>query len=169
MKAVHWTMVPLVIWFALIGPPEAHALGKYGFLVHSNLALVFVILSVAWFVDFSVRGLATKRTPKLPDWAKTAHWWMHRTIIWGLFIVVLGGFLLGLTSSRLLKAGGFLPFAPPLDMPQANAWIGFIHIVQYYAFVGLIGVHALFHIWRHFRLKDNALRVMAPKALHRFL
>ena len=32
-----------------------------------------------------------------------------------------------------------------------------------------LGLHALFHIWRHLRLGDNALRIMAPKRLHRYL
>ena len=30
-------------------------------------------------------------------------------------------------------------------------------------------VHLTFHIWRHVRLHDNALRIMTPKFLHRFL
>ncbi|MGB0844216.1 MAG: cytochrome b/b6 domain-containing protein [Alphaproteobacteria bacterium] len=169
LKIIHWLMVPLFIWFLVIGPPQAHALGKYGFLVHSNLALVFVILCIGWTIDFVVRGLATTRTPKLPNWAKRVHWWMHRLIIWGLFAVALGGFLLGLTSNRLLKAGGFLPIAPPQSMHQANAIIGDIHILQFYALGGLIGVHAVFHIWRHYKVKDNALKVMLPKMFHKYL
>lgn len=169
LKAVHWTMLPLVIWFALIGPPQAFALGPWGFPLHSNLALLFVILCLAWTIDFLVRGMATSRTPKLPPWAQRVHWWMHRMIVWGLFGVAITGFLLGLTSSRLLKAGGFLPIAPPLGMKEANAWVGFVHIVEFYGLILLIAVHAGFHIWRHYRLKDNALRIMVPKKLHRFL
>lgn len=169
LKCVHWLMVPLTIWFLVIGPPQAHALGTWGFRLHSNLAIIFVFICLAWTLDFAVRGLATKRTPKLPDWAKRLHWWIHRLIIWGLFAVALGGFLLGLTSDKLLKAGGFLPIAPPLNFKLAHEWIGTFHIYQFYALGGLIVIHALFHIWRHFKLKDNALRIMMPKALHRFL
>lgn len=162
-------MVPLFIWFVMIGPPEAFDLGTWGFWFHSNLALVFVILCLLWTADFLWRGLATTRTPKLPPWAKTVHWWMHRTIIWGLFLIALGGFLLGLTSSVLLKAGLFLPIAPPQNLPLANKWIGKLHIYQFYALGVLIIFHAIFHIWRHFRLRDNALRIMVPKVFHRFL
>lgn len=169
LKVLHWTMLPLVIWFLIVGPPQAQALGPWGFRLHSNLALVFVILCLLWTADFLWRGLATTRSPKLPPWAKRVHWWMHRAIIWGLFLVALGGFLLGLTSPVLLKAGGFLPIAPPLDWRGANAWIGFVHIFQFYALGVLIAFHAAFHIWRHFHLRDNALRIMAPKVLHRFL
>ena len=162
-------MVPLLAWFALVGPPEAHALGPWGFLLHSNLALLFVVICLGWTGHFLWRGLETKRTPKLGPRAARAHWWMHRTIVWGLFGVALGGFLLGLTAPRLFKAGGFLPFAPPLDLEVLHDWIGTIHIVQFYALCALVAAHALFHVWRHVRLRDNALRVMAPRALHRFL
>jgi cytochrome b561 len=27
----------------------------------------------------------------------------------------------------------------------------------------------VFHLWRHFLLKDNALRIMVPKVLHKYL
>lgn len=161
--------MPLVIWFTLIGPPQAHALGPWGFPLHSNLALVFVLLCLIWTGDFLWRGTATTRTPKLPGWAQRVHWWMHRFIIWGLFVVALTGFLLGLTANRLLLAGGFLPIAPPLNLPELNDWIGFIHILEFYGLGLLIGVHAAFHFWRHFWLGDNALRIMVPKWFHRFL
>ncbi len=162
-------MVPLFVWFLIVGPPQAHALGSWGFWVHSNLALVFVVLCLLWTGDFLFRGMATTRTPKLPPWAKRVHWWMHRSIVWGLFLVALGGFLLGLTSSTLLKAGLFLPIAPPMDLPTANDWIGAVHILQFYALGGLIVFHAVFHFWRHYFLRDNALRIMVPKVLHRVL
>ena len=151
----------------LQAPRLAFALGSWGFWLHSNLALLFVVLCLLWTADFLWRGLATTRTPKLPEWAKRVHWWMHRTIVWGLFAVAFGGFLLGLTSSRLLKAGLFLPIAPPLGLKTANAWIGVIHIFQFYALAGLVAIHAGFHIWRHYWVKDNALKVMIPKFLHR--
>ena len=169
LKVVHWSMVPLFAWFALIGPPEAHALGPWGFVVHSNLALVFVLVCLGWTGHFLWRGLETKRTPRLSPRMARVHWWMHRIIIWGLFAVALTGFALGLTSERLLKAGGFLPIAPPLDLPWWNEQIGAFHILEFYALGALIGAHALFHVWRHVRVGDNALKVMVPKALHRFL
>ena len=169
LKLAHWIMLPLTIWFLVIGPPQAHALGSWGFALHSNLALLFVGICLAWTADFTWRGLATTRTPKLGPVARRLHWWMHRTIVWGLFLVALGGFLLGLTASRQFRAGGWLPFAPPLDLPRWHDWIGTVHIVQFYALGGLIAAHALFHIWRHYRVRDNALRIMVPRRLHRFL
>ena len=94
---------------------------------------------------------------------------LHLTLIWGLFFVALSGFLLGLTSDTLLKAGGILPIAPPLDMPTLNAWIGTFHTVEYYSLGVIAAIHAAFHVWRHWKLKDNALRIMVPKRLHRYL
>ena len=169
LKVVHWTMLPLFVWFLVVGPPQAHALGPWGFAFHSNLALVFVILCLGWTAHFLARGMLTTRTPKLGPAARGVHWWMHRVIVWGLFGVALSGFLLGLTAPRLFKAGTFLPFAPPLDLPRLHDWIGTIHILEYYALAALIVLHAAFHVWRHYRVRDNALRVMAPSALHRFL
>ena len=173
LKIVHWSMVPLFAWFVLVGPPEAHALGPWGFAIHSNLALLFVVVCLGWTADLVWRGLATTRTPKLGPAAKRVHWWMHRTIVWGLFAVAVGGFLLGLTSTRLFKAGTWLPFAPPLgkewDLSHAHEVIGTLHIMQFYALGLLVIAHAAFHVWRHVRVRDNALTVMAPRALHRFL
>jgi cytochrome b561 len=83
--------------------------------------------------------------------------------------VALGGFGLGLTSYIQLKAGLWLPIAPPMGWREANRLIGTLHIYQFYLLGIVIAGHAAFHIWRHIKLRDNALRIMAPKALHRFL
>lgn len=163
-------MVPLIVWFVFVTPEKVLALGgQRAFRIHSLVALVFVTLSLLWTADYLRRGLASRPGPKLPPWARRAHWWMHRLIVWGLFGVALTGFGLGLTSAVLLKAGGFLPIAPPLALRDANEVVGRIHIVEFYILAGLVVLHAGFHIWRHIRLRDNALRIMAPKALHRFL
>lgn len=169
LKVVHWAMVPLTVWFLVIGPPQAHALGSWGFVLHSNLALLFVVLCLGWTAHFVWRGMLTTRTPKLSPALARTHWWMHRLIVWNLFGIALGGFLLGLTASRQFKAGTWLPFAPPMDLPTLHDWIGTIHIVHYYAFGAFILAHAAFHVWRHYALRDNALRVMAPRWAHRFL
>lgn len=170
LKWVHWTMVPLIIWFVIVTPEVALAMGgRTAFLIHSNLALFFVTLSLLWTADMLRRGLASRPGPKLPPWARRVHRGMHLSLVWGLFFVALTGFLLGLTSTVQLRAGGFLPFAPPLGMPPANKVIGAVHIYQFYLLAVVVAGHAAFHIWRHVRLRDNALRIMVPKRLHRFL
>lgn len=169
LKWLHWTLVPLFVWFLLVTPDDVLPFGPQAFQFHSVLALIFVSLSLLWTGDLLWRGLASRPGPKLKGWQRRLHRWLHLTLIWGLFLVAFGGFLLGLTSSRLLKAGGFLPIAPPLDLPPWNDLAGTFHIYQFYL-LGLIACgHAAFHIWRHFGLRDNALRIMVPKALHRFL
>lgn len=167
LKALHGAMIPLLIWFIVMTPDDVIPLGL--FQVHSALALVFVTISLIWMADYMRRGLAGRPGPKLGPVARRIHWWIHRTIMVGLFGVAVTGFLLGLTSGRLLKAAGFLPIAPPLDMPRANHWVGQFHIFEFYLLGAIVAVHAGFHIWRHLHLKDNALRIMAPKVLHRFL
>ncbi len=169
LKWMHWLMVPLLIWFVLVTPDDVVPLGPKAFQFHSILALIFVTLCLLWTADYLRRGLASRPGPKLPPWARRVHQWMHKALVWGLFLIAVGGFLLGLTSVRLLKAGGFLPIAPPLGLREANEIIGKIHIYEFYLVAAIAGIHALFHIWRHIRLKDNALRIMFPKILHRFL
>jgi cytochrome b561 len=169
LKIMHWAMVPLLIWFILVTPDDVLPFGPTAFQIHSILALVFVTLCLLWTADYLRRGLASRPGPKLGPRARVIHQMLHKLLIWGLFGVAIGGFLLGLTSARMLKAGGFLPIAPPLGLREANDFIGKIHIYEFYLLAVIAAIHAAFHIWRHVKLRDNALRIMAPKALHRFL
>ncbi|MEL6451935.1 MAG: cytochrome b/b6 domain-containing protein [Pseudomonadota bacterium] len=169
LKWLHWTMVPLFVWFLLVTPDDVTPFGPRAFQAHSMLALIFVSLSLAWFADMLRRGLAGRPGPKLTGRLRVLHRALHLTLIWGLFFVAFTGFLLGLTSPFLLKAGGILPIAPPLDLRQANHIIGQVHIIEFYLLGGVVALHAAFHIWRHYRLRDNALRIMVPRRLHKYL
>ncbi|MFD1158519.1 cytochrome b/b6 domain-containing protein [Roseovarius aestuarii] len=169
LKWLHWTMLVLLIWFVFVTPSFILQFGQGAFQFHSVLGLIFVTLSLLWTADYLRRGLASRPGPKLPPWARKTHRILHLTLIWGLFGVALTGFFLGLTSAVLLKAGGFVPVAPPMDMPQSNSIIGQIHIYEFYLLAAIAIVHAGFHIWRHVKLRDNALRIMVPRALHRYL
>ncbi|MEL7099597.1 MAG: cytochrome b/b6 domain-containing protein [Pseudomonadota bacterium] len=169
LKWLHWTMVPLFIWFLLVTPEDVTPFGPKAFQAHSILALIFVSLSLAWTADLLRRGLASRPGPKLRGWQRRAHRSLHLTLIWGLFCVAFTGFLLGLTSPVLLKAGGFLPIAPPLGLREANELAGLVHIYQFYGLAVVVAVHVGFHVWRHVALRDNALRIMAPRRLHRYL
>lgn len=169
LKWLHWLLVPLFIWFLLVTPDDVLPFGPRAFQFHSILALIFVTLSLLWTADLMWRGLASRPGPKLKGWRRRLHRGLHLTLIWGLCLIAVGGFLLGLTSSRLLKAGGFLPIAPPMGWPEWNAAVGSFHIYQFYALGLVVVAHAAFHIWRHYRLRDGALRIMLPRALHRYL
>ena len=169
LKWLHLAMIPMFVWFLIMTPARVLPFGQAAFQAHSMLALVFVSLVLFWYADYMRRGLAGRPGPKVPRAARLFHQLVHKVLIWGLFFVAFSGFLLGLTSDRLLKAGGILPIAPPLGLERANEIIGLLHVVEYYTLGVIAGGHAAFHIWRHVKLRDNALRIMAPKRLHRYL
>ncbi|WP_040305582.1 cytochrome b/b6 domain-containing protein [Ahrensia sp. R2A130] len=169
LKLVHWTMVPLFAWFTLVQPRDVARWGHWWVELHSVFGLVFVSLALLWTADYLRRGLAGRPGPKLPDWGKRLHRRLHLTLVWGMFAVAVTGFLLGLTASRQLFAGDVVPIAVPLDKPLANDWIGIVHSIEFYALAAVAIAHASFHIWRHIKLRDNALRIMMPKMLHRYL
>ena len=170
VRWLHLAMIPLVFWFVIATPDFIRWLwGVQGNDINSDIALVFVTLALIWSADAMVRGMVGRPGPKLSPRLKTFHRVLHRTLILGMFLIPVGGFLLGLTASRQLLAGGWLPIAPPQHWERANEIVGKIHIYQFYALAALALVHAGFHVWRHYRLRDNALRIMAPRFLHRFL
>lgn len=165
LKIVHWSIVPLLVWFLLVSPSDVARWGGWAIRLHSVLGLVFVTLALAWSAETLRRGLASRPGPKLGPRARR----LHRGLIWGLFGVAITGFLLGLTAARQLWAGGLVPIGVPLGLPQAHAWAGWLHAVEFYALAGMVAVHAGFHLWRHLHLRDNALRIMVPRVLHRYL
>ena len=169
VKWLHWLTLPLFIWFLFITPEDAVTMGKHGFRIHSVLGLIFVSLVLGWTALYLRRGLVGRPGPKLSPRLKTLHRALHHTLVWGLFSVALTGFLLGLTSTVQLWAGGIVPIAIPLGLPRLNALVGQVHILEFYVLAGLAAGHALFHIWRHIRLRDNALRIMLPRLFYRFL
>lgn len=169
LRGLHLSMIPLLIWFVIVTPEMVVPMGPKAFQFHSILALIFVTLSLIWMADYMRRGFASRPGPKLPPWARKFHRFIHKCIIYGIFGVAITGFFLGLTSPRVLFAGGFLPIAPALDLRHANDIIGQIHIYEFYLLAALAAAHGCFHIWRHVKLKDNALRIMAPKVFHRWL
>ncbi|MBW4707493.1 cytochrome B [Roseobacter sp. YSTF-M11] len=169
LKWLHWSLLPLVVWFTLVQPRDIRPLGDAAFMFHSVLGLIFVTLALLWTADHLRHGLASRPGPKLTGWMRRLHRAMHLTLIWGLFCVAVSGFLLGLTSTVLLWAGGIVPIAPPLGLPRANDLVGKIHAAEFYLLAGLVGGHAMFHLWRHVHLRDNALRIMVPRLFHKYL
>ncbi|MEM9583822.1 MAG: cytochrome b/b6 domain-containing protein [Pseudomonadota bacterium] len=169
LKWLHWGIIPFFLWFIFADPDALRRMGPVVFQFHSMMGLIFVTLALIWTAIYLKKGLASRPGPKLPDWARKVHRVMHHSLVWGLFAVAVGGFLLGLTSAVTLWAGGIIPIAPALGLPKANDIVGQFHTYQFYLLALLAGFHAVFHLWRHFALRDNALRIMAPKVLHRFL
>lgn len=169
LKWLHWMVVPFFVWFLVVQPRDVTRWGPFFVDLHSVFGLIFVSLALIWTVWHIRSGLQSRPGPKLPPWARRFHPVLHKVLIWGLFGVALTGFGLGLTSAVLLWAGNIVPIAPPMNMPHANEVVGFIHSLEFYLLGAIAGAHAVFHTWRHFALRDNALRIMAPRLLHRFL
>ena len=168
-KLLHWTMVPLFAWFVIVQPADVARFGPVAVRFHGIMGLAFVSTALFWTVMYLRRGLLGRPGPKLGGWSRRAHPVLHKTLIWGMFAVAVTGLLIGLTSTVQLWAGGIVPIAVPLDLPRANNWVGWIHSIEFYGLAFIAALHAGFHIWRHFALRDNALRIVAPKVLHRFL
>ncbi|MEM1232958.1 MAG: cytochrome b/b6 domain-containing protein, partial [Pseudomonadota bacterium] len=163
LKALHWSLLPFFVWFIFADPGVIRRWGPRWFQLHSLMGLGFCVIALAWTAVSLRNGLLSRPGPKLPGWGKSFHRLSHLALVWSLFLVAFGGFLLGLTASFQMKAGGFLPFAPPLRLPRAHDLIGTAHSYQFYSMIALVAGHAAFHIWRHVRLRDNALKIMAPK------
>ena len=70
LKVMHWSMVPLLIWFILVTPSDVLPFGPRAFQFHSMLGLLFVTLCLLWTADYMRRGLASRPGPKLPPWAR---------------------------------------------------------------------------------------------------
>ncbi|MEJ6399490.1 cytochrome b/b6 domain-containing protein [Yoonia sp. 208BN28-4] len=169
IKWLHWLTLPLLVWFIFVTPTDVNKIGPWAFRLHSVLGLIFVSLALGWTAMYLRKGLVGRAGPKLSPPLRRLHQIMHKVMVWGLFGVAVTGFLLGLTSTVQLWAGGIVPIAMPLGLPEMNDLVGQVHIVEFYLLAAIVIGHAGFHIWRHVRLHDNALRIMAPRALHRFL
>ena len=166
---LHWTMAPLFLWFMLVQPNDVARVGLWAVQLHSIFGLIFVTGALIWTAAYLRRGLASRPGPKLPKAARWFHPVVHKVLIWGMFGVALTGFGLGMTSMRQLWAGDIVPIGVPLGMPRANDIIGTIHEIEFYALAVIAISHVAFHVWRHVALKDNALRIMSPKRLHKYL
>lgn len=169
LKILHFWVFPLALFFTIFDAGDNLPATSEVLRFTSILALIFVTGVIIWTLDALINGMASRPGPKLPTWAKRLHWAMHRLLVAMIAFVALSGLALGITASRQLWAGGIVPIGMPLSMPDLNHLIGQIHAVQFYMLSGLIGLHALFHIWRHLWLRDNALRIMAPRRWHKYL
>lgn len=169
LKALHLLMIPLFTWFVLVQPRDVTRWGRFWVDLHSVFGLLFVSTALLWFGIYLRRGLASRPGPKLRGRARHIHRQLHLVMIWGVFFVAVTGFLLGLTSSVQLWAGDLVPVAYPINWPALNDIVGIVHSVQFYGLAAVALGHAGFHIWRHIKLRDNALRIMAPKVFHRYL
>ncbi|MEO1490766.1 MAG: cytochrome b/b6 domain-containing protein [Pseudomonadota bacterium] len=92
--------------------------------------------------------------------------WLH----WLVPLTVLTGGMAGLAPDYPVMGFGIVPLNPAgWGTPGLHDLAEDVHEIAFNVTILLIFAHMAFHIWRHFGLRDNALRIIAPKALHRFL
>lgn len=169
LKSLHLTMIPLFVWFMTVQPDDTLRWGPFWVDLHSVFGLMFVSVALFWFAMYLRKGLASRPGPKLQGWARKVHKPLHTIMMWGIFGVAVTGFGLGLTSSVQLWAGDLVPVAYPMGWPHLNDLVGIVHSIEFYGLAVIAAGHAAFHIWRHIKVRDNALRIMAPKVFHRYL
>ena len=110
------------------------------------LRWVFVALGAAWVGIAVLKGVLAKPGPKLTGFLRDRFTALHI----GLYALI--------TLSVVINALALLGLAPK-DM----AFTSLLFVLAAATF------HALFHIWRHCALYDNALRMIFPKSWHKYL
>ncbi len=104
-------------------------------------------LSIAlWIAIAATRGLIGKPGPKLSPSIRAAYPWMHRALYAALGVSA---------ALNIAELTGLITPGP--------AWISLLVLL------GLGSIHGLFHFWRHTALYDNALRLITPRVMHKYL
>jgi len=169
LKILHFVLFPLALFFTIFDAGDNLPATAGVLRFTSILALIFVTAATVMTFDAMLHGMASRPGPKLPPWARRVHWWLHRALVVMVALVPVLGLVIGLTASRQLWAGGIVPIGVPFSLPRLNYVVGEVHAVQFYLLSALIGAHVLFNLWRHYWLRDNALRIIAPKRWHKYL
>ncbi len=111
------------------------------------LTWAFVLACAGFAASGLVFGLMTRPGPKLTGALRLAHPWLHRAMY------------------VLAAAAALVVGAEALGRPLPGISGSLAQMVLFSA----AALHAIYHLWRHTALRDNALRIITPRALHRFL
>lgn len=173
VKWLHWLSFVLILYF-LVDEPElsetsAGMLRADELSFHAGMGLILAVLTGLWFVIYATKGPLGRAGPKLPGWGKKAHRWLNSGLYWAVPLTVLTGGLAGLAATFPVRAFGVIPLSPGWGSESLHDLAEDVHEIAYDALLVLIIAHGVFHVWRHVRLRDNALRIMTPKALHKYL
>lgn len=169
IKWLHWLSFGLILYFFLIEPEENIRNPGLALSTHAGMGLLLAAVSASWLALYLSKGLAGRPGPKLSSPAKSFHSFSHLALQTGLPLVVLTGALAGLAAPFAIKAFGLLQLNPAFRVRGVHKLAKELHEIAFDALAIIIIAHALFHIWRHLRLHDNALRIMFPKFLHKYL
>ncbi len=169
LKWLHWLSSGLILWFWLVEPEDVDRLGGAALALHAGMGSLLALLAAAWFAMYLSRGLASRPGPKLPQWARRVHPVMHKGLTWGLPAMVLTGALAGFAAPYAIRLFGVIPFFPGSGGKAIHDTLEEVHEIAFDALLIVLVLHVAFHLWRHYIVRDNALRIMAPKVLHRYL
>lgn len=169
IKWLHWLSLGLLLYFFFVEPEESRTAPGQALSTHAGMGILLALVAGIWLVLFLRKGLAGRPGPKLPGWGKRFHPLGHKALQIGLVVVVASGALAGLVAPFAIHAFGLMPINPGIGGKALHDLATEIHEIIFDGMILLIVAHALFHIWRHVLLKDNALRIMVPKILHKYL
>ncbi|WP_406648808.1 cytochrome b/b6 domain-containing protein [Aliisedimentitalea scapharcae] len=169
LKWLHWLSALLLMYFLLIEPEDNRSDPGLALSTHAGMGVLLAIVTATWLLVYWRKGLAGRPGPKLPGWARPVHQLSHRALQIGLPVVVLTGALAGLTAPFAIRAFGVVQINPGIAPRGLHKLAEDIHEIAFDALLVLIVAHIVFHLWRHFLVRDNALRIMVPKALHKYL
>ena len=169
IKWLHWISVFVILYFFLVEPEESRTDPGGALSTHAGMGLALGIATLIWFSMYLSKGLAGRAGPKLPGWGKRLHPLLHKVLSWGVPVMVLSGAITGLLAPFAIQAFGVVPINFAGGTKGLHDLAEEVHEVIFDALLIVIVLHMIFHIWRHVWLKDNALRIMVPKALHRYL
>lgn len=169
IKWLHWSSFFLFLYFFLVEPEDVRRLGAAALATHAGVGVLLAIVTTVWIVMTLVKGLAGRAGPKLPALAKKLHPLMHKVLLGFVAAAVLTGALAGFAAPYVVLAFGVLPISTGAGSQALQGAMKEVHEIAFNLMMIGVLAHAVFHLWRHYLLTDNALRIMIPKALHRYL
>lgn len=169
LKWLHWLTALLILWFFLVEPEDVDRLGALALATHAGMGVLLGLVTAFWTGMFLAKGLAGRPGPKLPGWAKRLHNPSHLALQYGVPIMVATGAATGLAAPYVIRAFGLLPISPGIGTKTLHGLLEDVHEIAFNLLLLVVIFHITFHLWRHFGLRDNALRIITPRALHRYL
>lgn len=173
IKVLHWCAFFLLLYFFFVEPDEVErgrdAAKTAALSTHAGVGFLLALITAIWTVMFWRKGAAGRPGPKLPSWAKRAHPILNTGLYYLLPVMVLTGALSGLLAPFAVMGFGVIPLNFGVGVETLHDVMTEIHEIVFDALTLLAIAHLSFHIGRHVLLKDNALKIMAPRALHRYL
>ena len=159
----------LILYFFLVEPEENRADPGGALSTHAGMEVLLALIVALWLGVYLRKGLAVRPGPKLPGWAKRFHGLNHKVLQRGVPAVVATGAFAGLAAPFVIRAFGLVQINPAAVPMGLHKLAQEVHEIAFDALIVLVVLHALFHLWRQFLLKDNALRIMLPKVLHKHI